>query len=32
LFEYVVWGHTLPPSTEVDPIRCGYRIRLDHEV
>ena len=23
LFEYVVWGHTLPPSTEVDPIRAG---------
>jgi LmbE family N-acetylglucosaminyl deacetylase len=32
LFEYVVWGHTLPPSTEVDPIRGGYRIRFDHEV
>ena len=23
LFEYVVWGHTLPPSTEVDPISVG---------
>ena len=31
LFEYVVWGHTLPPSTEVDPIRSGYRIRIDRE-
>jgi LmbE family N-acetylglucosaminyl deacetylase len=27
LFEYVVWGHTLPPSTEVDPIR-GFRIEV----
>jgi LmbE family N-acetylglucosaminyl deacetylase len=31
LFEYVIWGHTLPPSTEVDPIRSGFRISLDHE-
>jgi LmbE family N-acetylglucosaminyl deacetylase len=31
LFEYVVWGHTLPPSTEVDPIRSGFRITIDHE-
>lgn len=31
LFEYVVWGHTLPPSTEVDPIRSGFRISIDHE-
>jgi len=31
LFEYVVWGHTLPPSTEVDPVRSGFRIRIDHE-
>jgi LmbE family N-acetylglucosaminyl deacetylase len=31
LFEYVVWGHTLPPSTEVDPIRTGFRISIDHE-
>jgi LmbE family N-acetylglucosaminyl deacetylase len=31
LFEYVVWGHTLPPSTEVDPIRSGFRIRIDQE-
>jgi LmbE family N-acetylglucosaminyl deacetylase len=31
LFEYVVWGHTLPPSTEVDPIRSGFRIRIHHE-
>jgi LmbE family N-acetylglucosaminyl deacetylase len=31
LFEYVVWGHTLPPSTEVDPIRSGFRIRIDPE-
>ena len=29
LFEYVVWGHALPPETEVDPIRAGFRIRLD---
>ena len=29
LFEYVVWGHTLPPSTEVDPIRSGFRISID---
>ena len=29
LFEYVVWGHTLPPSTVVDPIRSGFRIRID---
>jgi LmbE family N-acetylglucosaminyl deacetylase len=31
LFEYVVWGHTLPSSTEVDPIRSGFRISIDHE-
>jgi LmbE family N-acetylglucosaminyl deacetylase len=31
LFEYVVWGHTLPPATEVDSIRSGFRIRLDRE-
>jgi LmbE family N-acetylglucosaminyl deacetylase len=31
LFEYVVWGHTLPPSTEVDPIRSGFRIRIDQK-
>jgi LmbE family N-acetylglucosaminyl deacetylase len=31
LFEYVVWGHTLPPSTEVDPIRSGFRIGIDQE-
>ena len=31
LFEYVVWGHTLPPSTEVDPIRSGFRISIEHE-
>jgi len=30
LFEYVVWGHTLPPSTEVDPI-SGFRIQVDQE-
>jgi LmbE family N-acetylglucosaminyl deacetylase len=28
LFEYVVWGHSLPPSTEVDPIG-GFRIQVD---
>jgi LmbE family N-acetylglucosaminyl deacetylase len=31
LFEYVVWGHTLPPSTEVDPIRTGFKIGIDDE-
>jgi LmbE family N-acetylglucosaminyl deacetylase len=31
LFEYVVWGHTLPAATEVDPIRGGFRIRIDDE-
>jgi LmbE family N-acetylglucosaminyl deacetylase len=31
LFEYVVWGRTLPPSTEVDPIRSGFRIGIDQE-
>jgi LmbE family N-acetylglucosaminyl deacetylase len=31
LFEYVVWGHTLPPSTEVDSIRSGFRIHIDQE-
>ena len=31
LFEYVVWGHTLPPTTEVDPIRSGFRISIDDE-
>jgi LmbE family N-acetylglucosaminyl deacetylase len=31
LFEYVVWGHTLPSSTEVDPIRSGFRISIEHE-
>jgi LmbE family N-acetylglucosaminyl deacetylase len=31
LFEYVVWGHTLPPSTEVDPVRSGFRICIDRE-
>jgi LmbE family N-acetylglucosaminyl deacetylase len=31
LFEYVVWGHTLPPSTEVNPVRSGFRIRIDRE-
>ena len=31
LFEYVVWGHTLAPSTEADPIRGGFRISIDHE-
>jgi LmbE family N-acetylglucosaminyl deacetylase len=29
LFEYVVWGHTLPALTEVDPIRGGFRVRID---
>jgi LmbE family N-acetylglucosaminyl deacetylase len=31
LFEYVVWGHTLPAATEVDPIRSGYKIRIDDD-
>jgi LmbE family N-acetylglucosaminyl deacetylase len=31
LFEYVVWGHTLPPSTEVDPIRSGFKIRIGQQ-
>jgi LmbE family N-acetylglucosaminyl deacetylase len=31
LFEYVVWGHTLPPSAEVDPVRSGFRISIDRE-
>jgi LmbE family N-acetylglucosaminyl deacetylase len=31
LFEYVVWGHTLAPDTEVDPIRGGFRIRIDRD-
>jgi hypothetical protein len=31
LFEYVVWGHTLPPSKEVGPTPGGFRIRLDDE-
>jgi LmbE family N-acetylglucosaminyl deacetylase len=30
LFEYVVWGHTLPPSTEVDAIG-GFRIQIHQE-
>jgi LmbE family N-acetylglucosaminyl deacetylase len=32
LLEYVVWGHTLPPSTEVDPISSGFKIGIDDEV
>jgi LmbE family N-acetylglucosaminyl deacetylase len=31
LFEYVVWGHTLSPSTEIDPILGGFKISLDAE-
>ena len=27
-----MWGHTLPPSTEVDPIRSGFRISIDPEI
>jgi LmbE family N-acetylglucosaminyl deacetylase len=30
LFEYVVWGHTLAPLTEVDPIG-GFRIQVDQK-
>ena len=26
LFEYVVWGAALPPSTQVQPIRDGFRL------
>jgi LmbE family N-acetylglucosaminyl deacetylase len=32
LLEYVIWGHTLPPSTEVDPISSGFKIGIDDEV
>jgi LmbE family N-acetylglucosaminyl deacetylase len=32
LFEYVVWGHTLPPSTKVGSIQSGFRICLDDEL
>jgi len=32
LFEYVVWGHTLPPSNEVSPIHGGFKIHVDVEV
>lgn len=32
LFEYVVWGAVLPPSTQVHPIRDGFRIRIDHKI
>jgi LmbE family N-acetylglucosaminyl deacetylase len=31
LFEYVVWGHTLPASAEVEPMRSGFKISIDHE-
>jgi LmbE family N-acetylglucosaminyl deacetylase len=31
MFEYVVWGHTLPLPTEIDPARSGFRIRIDQE-
>jgi LmbE family N-acetylglucosaminyl deacetylase len=31
LFEYVVWGHTLPPTTPVDPISSGFRLRIGPE-
>ncbi|MGA9796761.1 MAG: PIG-L family deacetylase, partial [Rhizomicrobium sp.] len=31
LFEYVVWGHTLPPASEVDPMHGGFRISIGHE-
>src|SRR5262249_28041951 len=31
LFEYIVWGHTLPPSTEVGSIRSGFKICIDGE-
>jgi LmbE family N-acetylglucosaminyl deacetylase len=30
LFEYVIWGHTLPLLTEVDPIG-GFRIQVDQK-
>src|ERR1700727_1283472 len=32
LFEYVVWGHTLPPSTEVGSIQSGFKICLDDKL
>jgi LmbE family N-acetylglucosaminyl deacetylase len=31
LFEYVVWGASLPPWTQVQPIRDGFRISVDPE-
>jgi LmbE family N-acetylglucosaminyl deacetylase len=31
LFEYVVWGHTLPPSSEIDFMLSGFKINLDAE-
>ena len=31
LFEYVVWGHALPPWTEIDPMLSGFKIGLDAE-
>jgi LmbE family N-acetylglucosaminyl deacetylase len=30
LFEYIVWGATLAPSTEVQPIKDGFRIYIGH--
>jgi LmbE family N-acetylglucosaminyl deacetylase len=31
LFEYVVWGHTLPPTSQVDSVGSGFRIRIGPE-
>lgn len=32
LFEYTVWGATLPPSTEVQPMKDGFRISIGHVI
>ena len=32
LLEYVVWGASLPPSTEVQPIKDGFRIYIGHVI
>jgi LmbE family N-acetylglucosaminyl deacetylase len=31
LFEYTVWGWSLPPSTPVAPLTDGFRIRIDQQ-
>jgi LmbE family N-acetylglucosaminyl deacetylase len=32
LFEYVVWGAMLAPSSEVHPIKAGFRIYIGHVI